>query len=175
MEKEEKEKMMTGLLILFCATIFFPCSAKLSLMPLKLSLVYSLLWGVAGYFATLLLAELSRQEAFALLDIAGAIMLEFIELLIMAGYIWAKGIGKRLLSLYPGFMVILPISAISFLVARLLPGVDFAVAGLISGSLVFILLAGLTMLFRYAAADANMLYKTILSAAMVNIIIYGLL
>lgn len=162
-------------LILLCVVILFVSVEKMSFMPLKVSMAWVLVWGIAGYSATILFTSLSRQEAYAVLNVGNISTLEFIELMIMLGYIFSRGVIKKILAFYPGFMIMAPVCIISFLFIGLFPGMDFKLTGLITGCSVCIVLAGLIFLQRYLATDSNIFYKTVLAAVLVNIVIYGLL
>lgn len=52
---------------------------------------------------------------------------------------------------------------------------DFVLAGVITGCFLFLVVIGLILLLRYLGIDSNAFYKTILAAALVNIVIYGLI
>lgn len=170
---QEKKKEMIWLLILLCGVILFISVEKLSLMPLKVAVAWMLLWGVAGCLATMLFANLSRQESYALLNVANISTLEFIELMIMLCYIFSGGIIRRILGFYPGLMMIAPVGIISFLSLGLFPGMNFVLAGVITGCSLFLVMIGLILLLRFLGIDSNSFYKTILAAALVNIVIYG--
>lgn len=172
---QEKKKEMIWLLILLCGVILFISIEKLSLMPLKVAVAWVLLWGVSGCLATTLFANLSRPEAYALLNVANISTLEFIELMIMLCYIFSGGMIKKALGFYPGLMMIAPVGIISFLSLGLFPGMDFVLAGVITGCFLFLVVIGLILLLRYLGIDSNAFYKTILAAALVNIVIYGLI
>lgn len=166
---------MSWLLILLCAVILFCSGVKMSLMPLKISMIWVFFFGVSGFLATIMFARMSRLETFNILNIAEISTLEFIELLIMPAYIFSQGIVKRILAYYPGLMVLAPVSVFAYLFIGMFPGMDFTLAGVIIGCLVSSFLAGLILLLRYLAVDDSMLYKTVLVIALVNIVIYGLL
>ena len=151
---------MITLLILLCCVILFVDAEKMSLLPLKAALSWSLLWGIAGYFTTLHFLGLSQQESFGLLDIANISTLVFIELLIMFVYLFSGGKIKKILSCYPGLMIIVPVGVGSFFIARFLPGIDFAVTGIITACLTTIILMGLFLLFRFCRVDNKGLYST---------------
>lgn len=166
---------MSWLLILLCAVILFCSGVKMSLMPLKISMIWVFFFGVSGFLATIMFSRMSRLETFNILNIAEISTLEFIELLIMPAYIFSQGIVKRILAYYPGLMVLAPVSVSAYLFIGMFPGMDFTLAGVIIGCLVSSFLAGLILLLRYLAVDDSMLYKTVLVIALVNIVIYGLL
>ena len=166
---------MSWLLILLCAVILFCSGVKMSLMPLKISMIWVFFFSVSGFLATIMFSRMSRLETFNILNIAEISSLEFIELLIMPAYIFSQGIVKRILAYYPGLMVLAPVSVFAYLFIGMFPGMDFTLAGVIIGCLVSSFLAGLILLLRYLAVDDSMLYKTVLVIALVNIVIYGLL
>ena len=166
---------MSWLLILLCAVILFCSGVKMSLMPLKISMIWVFFFSVSGFLATIMFSRMSRLETFNILNIAEISSLEFIELLIMPAYIFSQGIVKRILAYYPGLMVLAPVSVFAYLFIGMFPGMDFTLAGVIIGCLVSSFLAGLILLLRYVAVDDSMLYKTVLVIALVNIVIYGLL
>lgn len=166
---------MSWLLILLCAVILFCSGVKMSLMPLKISMIWVFFFVVSGFLATIMFSRMSRLETFNILNIAEISSLEFIELLIMPAYIFSQGIVKRILAYYPGLMVLAPVSVFAYLFIGMFPGMDFTLAGVIIGCLVSSFLAGLILLLRYLAVDDSMLYKTVLVIALVNIVIYGLL
>lgn len=166
---------MSWLLILLCAVILFSSGVKMSLMPLKASMMWAFFFGVSGFLSTIMFSRMSRLETFNILNIAEISTLEFIELLIMPAYIFSQGIVKRILAYYPGLMVLAPVSVFAYLFIGMFPGMDFTLAGVIIGCLVSSFLAGLILLLRYLAVDDSMLYKTVLVIALVNIVIYGLL
>lgn len=165
---------MILLLTLLCCVAVLTDGAKMALMPLKMSLAWALVWGVAAYIATTIFCGLSRNEVFALVNISNLSALEFVELLIMLGYIFACGRWKKILSFYPGLMMIVPVCAASFLLAGMFPGLDFVFTGLIAAGITVCILASIIMLFRYASADDNVLYASIVGGALLNIFIYGL-
>lgn len=162
-------------LILLCSVILFAAIEKMSFMPLKVSLAWVIFWGLTAYFATILFSGLSRQEAYAMLNTANISTLEFIELMIMFLYIFSKGTVRKILGYYPGLMTMAPVCVISFLLVGSFPGMNFKLTGIVTGCIVSLVLAGLILLQRHLATDANVLYKTVIVAALVNIIIYGLL
>lgn len=166
---------MSGLLIILCGVILLTGCEKMSLMSVKASLMWSLFWGVTGYIATLVFSNLSRQEVYGLLNIADISTLEFFELLIMLGYIFSGGVLKKILSFYPGLMVFAPTCVVSYFFAGMFPGMDFILVGLTAACVIALFLTGLTLLFRYLRVDSKVLYKTVLTAVFINIIIYGLL
>ena len=166
---------MSWLLILLCAVILFSSGVKMSLMPLKASMMWAFFLGMAGFSAAIMFSRMSRLETFNILNIAEISTLEFIELLIMPAYIFSQGIVKRIMAYYPGLMVLAPVSVFAYLFIGIFPGMDFTLAGVIIGCLVSSFLAGLILLLRYLTVDDNMLYKTVLVTALVNIVIYGLL
>lgn len=166
---------MNWLLILLCAVILFSSGVKISLMPLKISITWVLFLGMAGFSAAIMFSRMSRLETFNILNIAEISMLEFIELLIMSAYIFSQGIVKRILAYYPGLMVLAPVSVFAYLFIGMFPGMDFTLAGIMTSCSVSLLLVGLILLLRYLTVDENVLYKTVLVTAVVNIAIYGLL
>lgn len=166
---------MTWLLILLCGAILFPAGVKMSLMPLKISMIWVFFWGVAGFMAATMFSGMSRIEAFSILNLAEISTFEFIDLLIMSAYIFSQGIVKRILAYYPGLMALALVSVFAYLFIGMFPGMDFTLAGIIAGCVVSSFLAVLILLLRYLTMDENVLYKTVLVTALVNIVIYGLL
>lgn len=117
---------MIWLFALLCCIIIAVASAKMSLMPWKVSLPWIILWGVAGFFAAFLFAGMSQKQVFSLLNPANISTLEFIELMIMLCFIFSDGIVKRILGYYPGLMMVASVAMISLLLIRLFPGMDFS-------------------------------------------------
>jgi len=52
---------------------------------------------------------------------------------------------------------------------------DFTLVGVMAACVIALFLTGLTLLFRYWRVDSKVLYRTVLTAVLINIIIYGLL
>lgn len=165
---------MIWILSLSCIMILFVAAVKMSLMPLKMSMPWVIFWGVTGFATTMLFANLSRQQTFAILNIPNISTLEFVELMIMLGYIFSGGVVRKILDYYPGLMMIAPVSVISFLLLGLFPGMEFAQTGVISGAVSAIVPAVLIMALRSFSSNINLLYKTVLAAILINILIFGL-
>lgn len=166
---------MTALMILLCFAIFIPGCVKLSIMPLRMSLAWALMWGVAAFFITLLFSNLARGEVYALISIREISTLEFIELSIMLAYLFTEGIWKKILGYYPGLMTIVPISMVALLFTGLFPGMAFSMVGLIAGIVTAVAIAGVVLMLRYARADERTLYFAVLVSVLSDIIIFGLL
>ena len=166
---------MTYLLIALSIVILLTSGMKMSFMPMKISSAWALLWGVAACLITLLFSGMSQKEVYGLLNAEKISALEFLELLIMAGYLFSKGILRKITGYYPGLMVWVPVCMISYYIAGMFPDMDFAVAAMIAGCTVSLFLIGLILLFRYMSVDMNSYYKAVLVALLSNIIIYGLL
>lgn len=166
---------MTALMILLCFAIFIPGCVKLSIMPLRMSLAWALMWGVAAFFITLLFSNLARGEVYALISIREISTLEFIELSIMLAYLFTEGIRKKILGYYPGLMTIVPISMVALLFTGLFPGMAFSMVGLIAGIVTAVAIAGVVLMLRYARADERTLYFAVLVSVLSDIIIFGLL
>lgn len=166
---------MTYLLIALSIVILLTSGMKMSFMPMKISSAWVLLWGVAACLITLLFSGTSQKEVYWLLNAEKISALEFLELLIMAGYLFSKGILRKIAGYYPGLMVWVPVCLISYYMAGMFPGMDFTAAGIIAGCAVSLFLVALISLFRYISIDMNAFYKTVLVALLSNIIIYGLI
>lgn len=165
---------MIWILYILCLVILFVAAVKMSLMPLKMSISWVIFWGVTGFATTMFFAGLSRQETFALLNVVNISTLEFVELMIMLGYIFSGGIARKILNYYPGLMMIAPVSVLSFLLLGLFPGMEFALTGVFSGCISAAVMAALIMALRSFSANTNLLYKTVLAAILINILIFGL-
>lgn len=161
--------------ILLSLGIVLTAVVKMSLMPIKMALTYAAVWGVVACLSTNFFAGVSRQQLFAVLDMEEVITFEFIELMIMFVYIFSVRTWEKILALYPGLMLIVPVCAVSFILARYFPGMDFTLSGIISGCIVFFSVAAAVFVLRYAWMDKRSLYTVSLSVALLNIIIYGLL
>lgn len=165
---------MTGLLVLLCCIILLPECVKLSLMPLRISLGWGAVCGIAGYIATIMFSGLPRQEAYVLTDIRVISTLEFIELMIMGAFLFSGGIRKKVLAFYPGLMSLAPIGLASLLFAGMFPGMEFSLAALIAGGVIAVTLIGSVLMLRHAKADDRTLYVVTVLSALFNIVIYGL-
>lgn len=166
---------MTVAFILLSISIAVTGVLKMSVMPVKISLTYAVAWGVAACLSTIFFTGISRQQFFAVLDMEGIITFEFIELIVMAAYVFSTDVWEKVLGIYPGLMMIVPVCAFSFMFARFFPGLDFTLSGIISGCIVFITVSAAVIFLRYVRADKQLLYSATLSAFVLNVIIYGLL
>ncbi len=96
---------MSWMLISLCCIIFFSSEVKMSLMSLKISVIWSLFFGVAGYLATIMFSGMSRLETLSVLNTSDISTLEFVEQLIMYAYFFSGGLLKKILDYYPGLML----------------------------------------------------------------------
>ena len=166
---------MSWMLISLCFIIFFSSEVKMSLMSLKISVIWSLFFGVAGYLATIMFSGMSRLEALSVLNTSDISTLEFVEQLIMYAYFFSGALLKKILDYYPGLMLLAPVCVFAYHFVGQFPGMDFTLVGAMVGCIVFSLSAGFVVLLRYLAANLNVFYKTVLVATLVNILFYGLL
>lgn len=131
--------------------------------------------GYCGIFYNASFFRLTRQEAYAILDVESISTLEFIELMIIGSFLFSNGMCKKVLALYPGLMIFVPVSVVSFLFSGLFTGVDFYLTSLIAGTVISITIIGLVLFLRYAKADDRTLYVVTIFSILLNIIIYGII
>lgn len=166
---------MNVLLILLSSVILLTGCVKLSTMPRKISLVWGLFWGLVGWLVTIFFSGMTRPEVNALMNLNMLSTLEFIDLMIMASYLFLCGLWKKIIGFYPGLMIIVPVAMVSMSCVGMFPGMSFTLIGLVVGCVMGIAIIGLGMFLRHMKADEQTLYPAIIVAALSNVLIYGLI
>lgn len=165
---------MKIMLILFYVVIAMVSIVRISLMPIKLSTLCCVAWGLVVAILTYRLSEFSASEVRSLLNIKDIVVLEFIEVAIMMGYLFSSRKRISLLHFYPGLMIFFSLVPISLISLSNFAGVDFTIVALLAGIGVFVLLLGGVLLLRCLKVDKSMLYAMCMSAIIISIIIYGM-
>ena len=148
--------------------------AKLSIMPVRIMVAYSLFWGIAAGILTIIMTGLSKQELSSFFSIKEIAAFEFIEVLIFIGFVFFHSNKSVLLRFYPGLMIALPLALVSSVAVRLFPGTDFNLTGVLTGLVVFLTVGGAALLCRYLQAGKQSLYLISLIIMVMTVVIYGM-
>ena len=147
---------------------------KLSIMPVRIMVAYSLFWGIAVGILTIIMTGLSKQELSSFFSIKEVAAFEFIEVLIFIGFVFSRSNKSVLLCFYPGLMITVPLALVSSVAVRLFPGTDFNLTGALTGLVVFLTVGGAALLCRYLQAGKQGLYLISFIIMVITIVIYGM-
>ncbi len=167
--------MTIAIFNILCLVIVVLDSQRLSVMGKKESLIWVIVWMAMAYFSTMWLTRLSMQDIFGILNLQSICILGCIELLIYFAYLFNDGKVKRILSHYPGLMMIFPVMLLALWLSRVVSGANFNAIGLIAAVIAGVVLSGIIFFLRWLRSDNAWLYLSTISCLIIYILIYGIL
>lgn len=165
---------MMNALIIICTCIVLTDTLRLSLMKRTASLIWGIVCMLFAFFVSLKFTQLSQPEANELFDIRGICIFGFLENLIFISYLFSKDKVKQLLSYYPGFMILYPISLMALMTTRNVRGISFMAIGIVVAFATIIILSAFTFLFRWLKSDNSLLYIVTIISLIIYTITYGI-
>lgn len=137
---------------------------KMSLMPYKAAIGWCLFWGIVTAVLAFWMSGLAMQEAIEILNARAIAILEFIEIIIFMAYLFSNGKIETCLEFYPGLMISVPLSILSFWAVRRVTGMDFVTTGIMIGVITAVSLIGIvTVLHRLRIRRSELYHFSILS------------
>lgn len=165
---------MTVILVMFYVMIALTTLVRLSLMSIKIWLAIVALWGLVAMVITYCISGLTPAEISNLLNMRNVVIGEFIELLIFITWLFSSGGKSRILGIYPGVMICVPIAFLSASSYRVFPGMDFTVIAILTGVSVYVAMIGFIFLCRYFRLHKESLYEISLLNVLVCVSTFGL-
>lgn len=118
---------------------------------------------------------ISKEQIVGGLNLENFIILEWLELLLMFIFLFNLKNSKRYLKFYPGFMISLPICALSFHILTEFSGYEFLNLAVVTGLIIFIGFFAIGKILRILNVDDKVLYFVSLWCVVINILTLGLL